>query len=477
MAGSRFALVVLATQLAVGALLLPASTPAQDDVAPSAAVAPGDENGEEAAAPDKVDVAPLAEDAEIAERLERILSATGWFRSPEVRVDEGVVFLSGTARDDEVREWAANVARRTQDVVAVVNRIEVERPSLFDLEPAMVGLEALWRDTLGLLPFLGFAFVVFLASWGGARLTVRAMRSFLHRYISAPLLRDVLARAAGVLVFLVGVYIVLRISGLTRLAMTVIGGTGILGLIIGIAFRDITENFLASIFLSMKRPFLVGDLVEITGELGFVQSLTTRTTVLLTLSGNQVEIPNSVVFKNRILNYSTNRNRREDFTVGIGYEVPIAHAQDVALGVLRDHPAVLDDPEPWALVDSLGSAVVVLRIYFWLDGSTHSWLKVKSSVIRLVKRAFQDAGISMPDEAREIVFPDGVPVRAMEESEARTKPEDAAAPRAAPPAEPPATNAEGGLSSEAEDMEEQARKSRPIAAENLLGNATAPPRP
>jgi small conductance mechanosensitive channel len=75
---------------------------------------------------------------------------------------------------------------------------------------------------------------------------------------------------------------------------------------------------------------------------------------------------------------------------------------------------VLGNPEPWVLVDGLGSATVQLRVYFWLEGTTHSWLKVRSSVIRLVKRAFQDAGISMPDEAREVVFPDGVPVRMLE---------------------------------------------------------------
>jgi small conductance mechanosensitive channel len=56
-------------------------------------------------------------------------------------------------------------------------------------------------------------------------------------------------------VFLLGLYIVFQIAGLTRIALTVIGGTGLLGLILGIAFRDITENFLSSIFLSMQNPF------------------------------------------------------------------------------------------------------------------------------------------------------------------------------------------------------------------------------
>jgi small-conductance mechanosensitive channel len=245
-------------------------------------------------------------------------------------------------------------------------------------------------------------------------------------------------------------------------------------LVIGIAFRDITENYLASIVLSMRRPFLTGDLVRISDVLGYVQSLNTRTTVLMALSGNYVEIPNSKVYNSTIFNFTTNSNRREDFTVGIGYDVAIADAQELALKVMRDHPAVLNAPEPWALVDSLGSAVVVLRMYFWIDGSKHSFLKVKSALIRLVKGAFQDAGIDMPDEAREVVFPRGVPVQMISREEDSRPAIDRSARREvvddkrAGECEPRSTEMESDLSSDAENIEEQARGSRQMGDENLL---------
>ena len=73
--------------------------------------------------------------------------------------------------------------------------------------------------------------------------------------------------------------------------------------------------------------------------------------------------------------------------------------------LLAEHPAVLADPEPLVLVENLGNATVDLQIYFWIDGSQYSWPKVRSSVIRLVKRAFQDAHISMPDKITGIDLP------------------------------------------------------------------------
>jgi hypothetical protein len=98
-------------------------------------------------APAKVDVKPVARDEEIRKRLQRVLNATGWFTDPHVRVEEGVVFLNGQTETDELKKWAGDLARNTQDVVAVINRIEVAEPSAWDFRPAWSGMLILWRDT------------------------------------------------------------------------------------------------------------------------------------------------------------------------------------------------------------------------------------------------------------------------------------------------------------------------------------------
>ena len=428
------------------------------------------------AAPAKVDVTPQADDEAIAERLQRVLVATAWFSEPRVRVDEGVVFLTGQAPSEELKKWAGDLARNTQDVVAVANRLEVTSPAIWDFTPAKTGVATLWRDVLRGLPFIAFGALVVVLSMGFGMLMTRGVKRLLRPRIRARLLLNVIARAAGVFVFLIGIYVVLRVAGLTQLALSVVGGTGLIGLAFGIAFRDITENFLASIFLSMQRPFQTGDLVEVAGVTGYVQQLNIRTTIVMTLDGNVVQIPNATVYKSNLRNFTTNSNRREDFIVGIGYDDSINEAQEIARKVLADHPAVLNDPEPSVLADSLGRSTVNLRVYFWLNGREHSWLKVRSSVIRLVKIAFQEHGISMPDESREVVFPRGVPVTMLEANAKSmtgqsTKPvapqlahEDVAA---------ASTRAEAGLYSEAEVIKDQARQVQPLKEEeNLLRSST-----
>jgi small-conductance mechanosensitive channel len=449
--------------------------PLKADASPSAAPA----KEELSLALAKVDVKPVARDEEIRQRLQSLLEATEWFTAPEVRVEEGVVFLQGRVTSDELKKWAGDLARNTQDVVAVANRMEVAKPSLWDWDPASQGLLGLWRDFIRSLPLFILGLLILGLSVGVGLLAAGRTRVVLRDRIQARLLRNVIAGGIGLLIILFGTYIVLRVSGLTQLALTVVGGTGLVGLTVGIAFRDITENFLASIFLSMQRPFETGDLVEVSGVTGYVQQLNVRTTILMALDGNLVQIPNASVYKSNLRNFTTNSNRRDEFDVGIGYDDAISEAQEIALKVLKEHPAVLSEPEPLVLVDSLGKATVNLRVYFWINGRKHSYLKVRSSVIRLVKRAFQKHGITMPDEAREVVFPQGIPITLLDGKPTGTAQAMAQKePLTAAPSQEPAvisTQAEGGLQSEATVLDEQARKAQPMReGENLLPEPASP---
>lgn len=408
-------------------------------------------------APGKVDVLPAARDDEIRRRLLDILEATGWFPSFEVAVRDGVVFLSGEAETAEVRQWAGNLARNTQGVVAVANRMTLRPPSAWDFGSASDGLAQLRQDFLLALPFFFLGVVVLAFSMLTSWMVVRATRHLLKHRVRSRLMRGVFAWTIGAFVLLAGLYIVLRVSGLTQLALTIVGGTGLVGLALGIAFRNITENFLASVFLSMQRPFETGDLIEVAGETGYVQQLNVRATILMTLDGNIVQVPNATMYKESIRNFTASPNRREEFTIGVGYDDAIDKVQEIALAVMARHPAVLREPEPLVLADALGKATVDMKIYFWFNGSEHNNLKVRSSIIRLVKRAFQMRGVTMPDEAREVIFPQNVPVVIVGSKQPGADAPVSGGTLPVEPSDAVSTQAEAGLSSDAGTLRAQAR--------------------
>lgn len=378
---------------------------------PGAEAPLAEDEAESVEMPSQVDVSPTVEDSAIAQRLERIYRATGWFNDIAVRTDEGVVFVDGVADTAEHQAWAEALAQKTQGVVAVVNQISIRKQSLLDMTAARRNLEEIGRDGLVLLPQLLVGMLVLLITIGLMRVAALLTELFAATRIHSQLLRQVLRSIVIAAVLVVGLYVALKVSGLSRLAVTVLGGTGLLGLAIGFAFRDIAENYLASILISLNYPFRVGDLVELEGHKGFVRRVTTRGTVLATLDGNHVQIPNNTVYKSVITNFSVSPRLRRSFTVGIGYEDSIAKAQSTILEAIRSHPATLADPTPMILVDSLGAATVNINCNYWVDAERFDVLAVSSAVMRRAKQALVEAGVSLPDEAREVIFPQGVPVR------------------------------------------------------------------
>ncbi len=423
---------------------------------------------DKAKVPQKIEVKPLTKDKEIQERIENILNATTWFKAVNVKVNDGVVFIQGKTKTEKRKKWAENLVQNTENVVAVVNQIDLQATTLGEFHQQIRNVtNEQWQRFISLLPFLGFSLIIFFMAWLVSKVASASMRKSMHYRGIHPLLADVLARGIAIFCFLVGLYIIMRVLGLSTIALTLIGGTGVLGIILGIAFRDITENLLASVLLSVQKPFENDDMVKIADTTGYVQKLTIRATILMTLDGQVFQIPNAMVYKNTILNYSTNPNRRESFTVGIGYDDAISTAQEVALEVLKEHPAILNDPEPLILVYELAPETVNLRIFFWFDGNKYNWQKMISSAIRLVKRAFQDNDISMPGREMELIFKDHLPVELLEKKEkARQKKREQAKKEESSSV---ATHAEGGLSSDAAEIQKQARQAEAIDQEaNLL---------
>ena len=285
------------------------------------------------------------------------------------------------------------------------------------------------------------------------------------------LLHVVTRRFFSIIIILFGVYLFLRLAGLTSFAVAIMSGTGLVGLILGFAFRDIAENFISSLLLTVQRPFRIGDVVQIDNYLGVVQKVTARATTMVDFDGNHIQIPNATVYKGVIKNLTANPNMRGHFVIGIGYDSDAKTAQQLAMDVLVQQEDVLDEPEPQILIDALGSATLNLKVYFWINVERTSVLKMASVLMRQVVETFDKAGISMPDDAREIIFPQGVPVITDTGSSDKAIP----APKEPKSDKPDAVthNADKShhddVSSETQEIRRQAAKARdPEGGENIL---------
>jgi len=205
---------------------------------------------------------------------------------------------------------------------------------------------------------------------------------------------------------LFGIFLFLNEMGWNRLMAGLLAGAGFISIVIGIAFKDIGENFLAGILLAFSRPFGISDLIEVEGITGRVLQLNLRNTHLRTAEGRDVFVPNSMLVNKILVNYTRDGLMRHSFALGIDNEEDIGRAMQVALKCLEEIPQVQQGGKrkPYLLIDQFGDSTIQLRVFFWtnLREIEMSSTILKSRVMRKVYEAFQKAGISMPGNIVEL---------------------------------------------------------------------------
>lgn len=283
--------------------------------------------------------------------------------------------------------------------------------AISSLSSAQSLLSQLWESFVYRLPGLALGIVIMVAFILLAPHIANVFVKPLTKTTTSPLLRSVIQRSVSLILMLLGIYLFLFLAGLTGFAIAVVSGTGVVGLILGFAFRDIAENFISSLLLTIQRPFRIGDIVQINDFTGIIQKVTARATTLVDFDGNHIQIPNATIYKGVIKNLTANPLMRGQFVIGVGYDADIQEAQRIALEITVGQENVLNDPEPQVLIDELGSSTYNVKVYFWVDVERTSVLKMASVLMRNITQAFLDASISMPDDARERIFPEGMQLR------------------------------------------------------------------
>lgn len=253
------------------------------------------------------------------------------------------------------------------------------------------------------LPLLLAAIVVVLLAARLGRLVSQRLH-WLRLRTRNPYLDGLMRRVVHGVILVAGVLIALDLLNATALVGALLGSAGVFGLALGFAFKDIAENYIAGILLSLRRPFSPGDTVRIDSYEGKVAALSARDMVLVTMDGNELRLPNALVFKAVLLNFSSNPRRRFEFTFNVDASQSIRKAQDIALAEIAGIEGVLADPAPsWTVVE-FGSAGTVLRFFGWIDQRQSDLGKTRSEAIRLVKGAFWRAGIEGPRTTNHVVL-------------------------------------------------------------------------
>lgn len=316
---------------------------------------------------------------------------------------------SGSVSSCSAPSTAVDTARARLSIHRLFPGVDMPASEFNRVTPLLERLVDKGYALLAGLPLLLLAIVVVWVAWRVGGWLSR--RQSLERIASQnPFLRDLARTTTRWACLLAGLLVALEIIDATALAGAVLGTAGVLGVALGFAFKDILENYLAGILMSVRQLFAPRDHVVIDGNEGVVVSMNARATILMTLDGNHLRLPNAMVFRSVTLNYTRNPRRRFEFDVGIGVNEDLLLAQSLGTDELARVEGVLDTPPPRALIQSLGDSNVQVRFHGWVDQRTHDFLQVKSEAIRRTKTSLEAAGMDLPEPIYRVQLTEAAPV-------------------------------------------------------------------
>lgn len=224
-----------------------------------------------------------------------------------------------------------------------------------------------WIDLYDSLPNLvsGFIYIFLLILVLSVVNWITRKKLLLH--LQDQLLSTFLSQFIKWTLIIIGAIASLYIIGFGNAANKFVAGAGISAIIIGFAFKDIGENFLAGIMLAFSRPFSIRDSVECAGMKGLVIKLTLRYTHIRSQDGRDIYMPNAMIVKNPLINYTRDGLIRLDFIVDICDEENISKAQQLIVECLKAQEWILDDPSASVVIESMADQHIQLKVMFWIN--------------------------------------------------------------------------------------------------------------
>ncbi len=266
-------------------------------------------------------------------------------------------------------------------------------------------LESWFTGFVASLPNMIAAVLVVVIAWFAARIVRKVLDKALSKTSQGVVITRFISTSLGFALLTVGLIVALGILNLDKTVTSLLAGAGIVGLALGFAFQSIATNLLAGIIISVRRPFVIGQIIETGDHMGNVENLNLRATILRTLDGRQVFIPNEKVLENPIINHSATGVRRVELAVGVSYGADLPTVREKTLEALRSIDVRIKEREPEVFFTEFGSSSINLTARFWIryEGQV-DYVAARGEAVMRIKAVYDENGITIPFPIRTLDF-------------------------------------------------------------------------
>lgn len=266
-------------------------------------------------------------------------------------------------------------------------------------------LESWLEAGIKLLPNIMVAILLAIIFGLLAKYIGKVVQKILHTALESIQIANLLASIIKILVLFTGLFVALDFLGLTGTVMSLLAGAGIVGLALGFAFQDMAENLIAGIAMGIRKPFQIGDVIEADKVFGTVKIINLRNTLVETFFGQIEIIPNKILFRNILTNYTSTGVRRIEIPVGISYADDPDRAASVITKAINTCNFVIKPEETAVFAEKFSDSSINLLVWFWIDypGET-GFMQARHRAVVEIKKALESAGILIPFPIRTLDF-------------------------------------------------------------------------
>jgi len=217
-------------------------------------------------------------------------------------------------------------------------------------------------------------------------------------------------------VYLLGFLLaILAFPSLRGIAQTALGGAGLIAVVAGVASQEALANLVGGLFIIFFKPFRTGDVIKLSDTMvGTVTDITLRHTVLRNFENKMIVIPNSILNKEKLINYDLGDRRCcEWIEIGISYDSDIDLAKHIMREECEQHTNLVDNrseldlynqvPKVLVRVINLGESSVSIRAWAWAMSFSDAFV-MKCDLYERIKKRFDKEGIEIPFPHRTLVF-------------------------------------------------------------------------
>ncbi|MET6989964.1 mechanosensitive ion channel family protein [Sediminicola arcticus] len=263
-----------------------------------------------------------------------------------------------------------------------------------------------WLDTfIGLIPNMAVTLLLLIIFFVLAKLGSKLFRELFSKASNNEALEHLFSTIIYGAILSIGLFIMLGVLGLDKALNSLLAGIGVIGLALGFAFQDIAANFVSGIILAFRRPFKIGEIIEVKDIMGKVTRTGLRDTAIETFQGQEVYIPNKDFLQHAFYNFSVLGKRRIDIVIGVSYADDLEKVEDVVLSAIKNLEGVIDKDKIIFDYSEFDSSSINFNIRFWIEyPGEPSYFTMRSKAVKAIKSAFDEQDITIPFPIRTLDF-------------------------------------------------------------------------